>query len=159
MLKKIADKFSTTLYVQIWEKRIRVLDINSGEVFDEKPLVQIDTNKDGSKKVIAVGNQVYQNGVNPFSHPRSLLNDFYIAESLLQFIVKKLVGKKLLAASPVMIIHPMEKTEGGLTLIEERAFLEMAMGAGARQVAFYQGDKALEPQEINFQEIAAQNKL
>lgn len=37
----------------------------------------------------------------------------------------------------------MEKAEGGLTMIEIRAFREMGLGAGARDVAIYQGNNAL----------------
>jgi len=33
----------------------------------------------------------------------------------------------------------MEKTEGGLTVIEHRALRELAIGAGARDAAIYQG--------------------
>lgn len=41
MIRSFIDKFGSTLYVQIWENRIRVVDTN--ELFDEKPLLQIET--------------------------------------------------------------------------------------------------------------------
>jgi len=101
---------------------------------------------------------MFSSSVNPFSHPRSLLNDFYNAERLLQAIVKKLTGKKFISPAPAIIIHPMEKIEGGLTSIEIRAFKEMAYGAGAREVAIYQAKEALKDSEINFKDIVKQEE-
>jgi rod shape-determining protein MreB len=158
MIRSFINKFGSTLYVQIWENRIRVVDVETNEVFDEKPLLQVETRKNGAKDVTAFGNNAYLNPLNPFSHPRALLNDFFIGERLLQEIVKKLVGKKFISPAPAIIIHPMEKTEGGLTMIEIRAFREMALGAGARDVAIYQGKGTLEPSTINFKDIVKQEE-
>ncbi|WP_299795510.1 rod shape-determining protein [uncultured Shewanella sp.] len=159
MIRSFINKFGPTLYIQIWENRIRVVDVESNEVFDEKPLLQIETRKNGAKHVTAFGNNAYISPVNPFSHPRSLLRDFFIGERLLQEIVKKLVGKKFISLAPAIIVHPMEKIEGGLTMIEIRAFREMALGAGARDVAIYQGKGTLEPSTINFKEIVKQEEM
>ena len=156
MIRSFINKFGSTLYVQIWENRIRVVDVETKDVFDEKPLLQVETRKNGAKDVTAFGNKAYLNPLNPFSHPRALLNDFFIGERLLQEIVKKLVGKKFI--SPAIIIHPMEKTEGGLTMIEIRAFREMALGAGARDVAIYQGKSTLEASAINFEDMVKQEE-
>ncbi len=156
MIRSFINKFGSTLYVQIWENRIRVLDIGTNEVFDEKPLLQVETRKNGAKDVTAFGNSAYINPLNPFSHPRALLCDFFIAERLLQEIVKKLVGKKFISPAPAIIIHPMEKNEGGLTMIEIRAFREMALDAGGRDVAIYQGKVTLEASKINFKDVVKQ---
>ena len=51
MLKNILNRFGTTLYVQIWENRIKVTNLATRNVFDEKPLVAIETT-DGGKQVI-----------------------------------------------------------------------------------------------------------
>ena len=47
---------------------------------------------------------------------------------------------KFLRPSPTVIIHPMEKLEGGLTMIEDRAFRELALSAGAREAVLYLGE-------------------
>jgi rod shape-determining protein MreB len=156
MIRSFINKFGSTLYVQIWENRIRVVDINSNEFFDEKPLLQIETRSNGAKEVTAYGNNAQNKALNPFSHPRALLKDFFVAERLLQIIVKKLIGKKFITAAPEIIIHPMEKTEGGLTMIEIRAFREMGLGAGGRAVAIYQGKSTLVPAQIDFKDIVKQ---
>jgi len=154
IIRHFINRFGTTLYIQIWENRIRAVDLETNNIFDEKPLLQVETNKHGKKCVTAFGNDAYRDPINPFSHPRTLLNNFYIGERLLQEIIKKLVGKKFISPAPAVIIHPMEKKLGGLTMIEVRAFREMVLGAGARDFAIHQGKHSLEPSTINFSEIA-----
>ncbi|WP_247670717.1 hypothetical protein [Alteromonas sp. MMG017] len=51
----------------------------------------------------------------------------------------------------------MEKTEGGLTMIEKRAFKELAIGAGAIAVKIYTGS-ALSLEKINFDELEDDDK-
>ena len=124
MLTNLFKKFRTTLYVQIWEKRIKVTHIQTQKVYDQQPLVAIETNTKGKKIVAALGNAArsFESKdntivVNPFSHPRVLFSDFEIAEKLLQHIILTLSERKYFAPSPEIVIHPMEKTEGGLTMI------------------------------------------
>lgn len=158
MIRNWINKFGTTIYVQIWENRIKVTDIETNKVFDEKPLVQIETSQNGVKAVTAIGNNANFNTVNPFSHPRVLFADFFVAEQLLKLIIKQLVDNKLFSPAPVIVIHPMEKTEGGLTMIEERAFMELALGAGARGAVVHQGAE-LPVLSINFEELADKTKM
>lgn len=146
MIQKLFNSFGTTIYVQIWENRIRAIDIKTGSVFDEKPLVAIETTPKGKKLISAIGDDstsaAIKNNtviVNPFSHPRVLFSDFQVGEKLLQHVIQTLLGKKLFSPSPIVVIHPMEKIEGGLTMIEKRAFRELALCGGAREVYIYQG--------------------
>lgn len=164
MLKYFINKLGTDLYVQIWENRIKVTDIRTGKVFDEAPLLATRTEKGGRKVVVAVGDEV--NNIpsdenieitNPFSHPRALLNDFFVAEKLLQYIVRTLLGKKWISPSPRVVIHPMEKGEGGLTVIEHKAFRELALGAGARKVVLHQG-QVLSTSLFDFEKIEKENE-
>src|SRR5205085_650607 len=69
----------------------------------------------------------------PFSHKRSLVGDFTAAERLLKALVKEVQQGLVLSVS--IVIHPMERIEGGLSQIEERALRELAIGAGAARVA------------------------
>ncbi|QDO83748.1 rod shape-determining protein MreB [Shewanella psychropiezotolerans] len=145
MFQRILSYFQKTFYIQIWEKRIKVTDVDTGNCFDEKPYLAIETKSDGAKIVKAVGNSADMGNsstikvVNPFSHPRCLFSDFYVAEKVLQHVIKTLHGKAFVSASPKIIIHPMEKIEGGLTMIEKRAFRELGHGAGAMEVVIYTG--------------------
>jgi len=68
----------------------------------------------------------------PFSHERMLIGSFYEAESLLKEGIKKIYGRKVL--SPIVIMHPFERMEGGLTTVEEMALRDLGAAVGAREV-------------------------
>ncbi len=145
MLRKILNKFSPIIYVQIWENRLRVVDTKTGKEFDEKPYLLTRENGKGVKVIAAIGNNAQhatssnEESINPFSHPRFLLNNFFVAEKILQHAIYTLIGKFSLKPAPTIVIHPMEKLEGGLSHIEDRAFRELAVGAGAYEVVVYTG--------------------
>ncbi|WP_432462897.1 MULTISPECIES: rod shape-determining protein MreB [unclassified Agarivorans] len=146
MLNRILSRFASVLYVQIWENRIKVTDVLKNECFDDSPIVVIQTAENGAKTISGIGKKASQilkpneMAVNPFSHPRVLFSDFYVGEKLLQYAFNQLSNIKLLRPRPKVVVHPMEKTEGGLTMIENRAFRELAMGAGAIEVKLYTGN-------------------
>ena len=48
---------------------------------------------------------------------------------------------KRIAPGPEVIMHPMEKLEGGITDIECRVYRELALGAGAIEVHLHVGDE------------------
>ena len=143
MLKKLLS--GDTWYIQIRENRITAVEIDSGARFDEPPLVAIQTLSKGPKTIVEVGDAAKACSgpdveiVNPFSHPRTLLADFTVAEKLLQSIFRKLHQSRIFQPSPRVVMHPLEKTDGGLTVVERRAFRELAAGAGAREVVVYEG--------------------
>jgi len=158
MIRNIINKFGTVLYVQIWENRIKVIDIETSLVFDEKPYLELSEINNGKRNVIAFGNKANKDSLNPFSHPRVLFSDFEVAERLLQLIIKKLLGENLFfKPAPAIIIHPMEKLEGGVTMIEVRAFKELAYGAGARDAFVYHG-QVLEASTINYNKLAKSHR-
>ena len=164
MIKDLIRKLDSVLYVQIWENRIKVTDVHTGEFYDETPLLAIEKNKKGQKIVSAVGNDVKTISVssnieviNPFSHPRGLINDLLVAEKILQHIFLVLYGKKFIPPSPRVVVHPMEKNEGGITMIEAKAFTEMALGAGAREAVLHQGT-VLSTSSFDFDKIKKDNE-
>jgi rod shape-determining protein MreB and related proteins len=145
MFNKLVSKYSNILYVQIWESKLKITEAHSGRIVDEAPLVAVRTENDGKMIIEAVGNMAKLvagpniSVVNPFSHPRMLLSDFTIGEKLLVYCFKKMSKGTLLALRPVVVIHPMEKIEGGLTEIERRAFQELATAADARETFVHEG--------------------
>lgn len=148
ILSFIRKLFSGTLYVQIWEHRIKITHIESRRVYDEKPWIAID-NQGKKKQIIkAIGNEAYgmqgRHGIeasNPFSHPRLLVKNFLKAEKILQHAVRTVLNVKVFIPSPIIVIHPREKLEGGLTDIECRLFRELCLGAGARAVQLHVGEE------------------
>ena len=161
MLRQILNKFGTTVYLQIWENRLKLSNTRTGVVFDEKPLVAIESGSKGRLSILAVGSSAAAAiGANieiikPFSHPRVLLADFKVGEKLLQYALREILGNNTLTPTPRLVVHPMEKTEGGLTMIEVRAFKELALGAGATDAVVYQG-RVLSTQEIDFESLKEQ---
>lgn len=158
MFSNVIKRFSPVLYVQIWEERLKVTDVVTKASFDDSPIVVIQTNEKGKKIISGIGKTAAQTvtenevAVNPFSHPRALLADFYVAEKLLQHAVSSLSRIPHIRPRPKVIVHPMEKTEGGLTAIEKRAYQELAIGAGAIESKIHLG-APLVLSEFQFDEL------
>lgn len=158
MFEWIRNKFAPIFYVQIWETKLKVTDISSKQVFEDLPLMAIQTSKKGEKKIAAIGKDALNlktadtTTVNPFSHPRVLFSDFYVGEKILQHAFSKFAKRKHLRVRPKTVIHPMEKTEGGLTMIEIRALRELAFGAGSIETKVYTGSP-LSITQFNFNDI------
>jgi hypothetical protein len=79
--------------------------------------------------------------MDPFSTERLLIGNFTVAEALLRSLIRQLVPKqkRFWSLPPLVVIHPMEKCEGGLCQIEERILMELALGSGARKVKLHVG--------------------
>jgi rod shape-determining protein MreB and related proteins len=102
----------TVLYVQVRPDRFIVRRVGGGQAVDRM-------------------------APQPFSHPRALLGSFSNAEPFLKSLVAEAKGGFVLKLE--ILIHPLEKVEGGLTEIEERAFEELGRGAGASKVKVWSG--------------------
>jgi hypothetical protein len=75
----------------------------------------------------------------PFTTTRLLVGQFGEAQSLLRTAVQEIDKVGFLKIRPVMVMHPLEMVEGGLSEIEERVYHELAIGAGARSAFVYVG--------------------
>ena len=146
MFKFMQGCFSNDLYIQVWESRLKISRLNSNESFDEEPLMALKKNAKGEHIVVAIGAGVKglaatetDKIVNPFKHPRLLVNDFQVAEKIMQHGIRELHKNKWLSPSPRVIFHPMEKLDGGVTSVEERVYRELCLGAGAREVLLHIG--------------------
>lgn len=132
------------LYIQIWENRLKVVNVQSLQQFDEVALIGVKHAKKGLQ-LDSIGYQARKSikadveVSNPFDHPRSLLNNFYLSAMLIQQAMKQVYKTGRFKPLPQIIMHPMEKLEGGLTGIEERAFQELAFQVGGRDVVVYSG--------------------
>ena len=108
--------FGDTIYVKMMRDKFRIKNIDRGE---ESEVNAIDT----------------------FSHPRSIIGDFAIAEKTLHEGLSKVLGSFLLRRPIAMVIHPIEVIEGGLTQVEDRALRELAAGANSRKIVVWQGEE------------------
>jgi hypothetical protein len=75
-----------------------------------------------------------------FRSPRTLIGHFTSAETEFREGFRK-VRRGLIG--PWVLMHPMERIEGGLTQVEARALIELAAGSGARRVGVWEGKPLL----------------
>lgn len=146
MKQWFARHIDTTLYIQLWAHQLRLVNVVSGAEFNEAPFIALEQNRSGRPRVKAIGNDAQAlintaglEVVNPFAHPRMLIANFAKAEKVLAYAVKHICRGRLFTVSPRVVCQPMEKLEGGITDVEARAFRELCLGAGAREVVLYQG--------------------
>lgn len=138
-------RFRNTLYVRIQAEQIAILHVESERELIESPALAIETTGK-QPKIVAVGQAALalagREGLsicNGFRHPRTLLADFNCAEQTLKHLVKQALPKSLFLVSPIIVLHPQAKLEGGLTPIETRAFAELGTSVGGRQVYVWVG--------------------
>lgn len=145
MISKFLNAARRIVYIRIASNRI-IMQSNDGLHWEAHPEVGISSK--GKDEVIAVikdGEAFYQDSmtvsrwVNPFAHPRTIFADFTVGEKLVQHGIRSMIGGFASASPALGIIHPLEKTEGGLTEIERRALKEMGLGAGFRECRVYTG--------------------
>jgi rod shape-determining protein MreB len=145
VFKALQSLFSYDAVLELAEHRISLRKFETHEVLEYEPLLALATER-GQQVIKAVGapaRSFASEGVeivNPFAHPRVLVANFQLAEKLLLWGVKELSNSRIRPA-PRLIIHPLEKLEGGLTDIELRVFRELALGCGARAVKIHVGER------------------
>lgn len=147
---------SKDLLIELSEAKITINAFGDKASIEYEPLLALVT-EHNQTMIKAIGhdaNTLDCEGiriVNPFSHPRMFVASFALAEKLLQYGISQLHSSGFRAA-PRVILHQLEKTEGGLTDIEDRVLRELVMGAGAREVVIYLGPR-INPQFEHYDDI------
>lgn len=126
------------LYVRIRADRLHVRDVWNGKEYVDEPVIAIS---DTGGEIIAVGRAARDVArtrpdtrlVNGFDHPRTIIGDYTVAEKTLKHAVRELYRGRWFAPAPIIVMHPLEKLEGGLTQVERRALLELAQSIGGRR--------------------------
>lgn len=146
MIKKLLSIWSNDLLIELSESLLVVKVFGSTEKFELEPFIAIKSG--GKHKVIlAVGKDAKELSshevevTNPFSHSRLLVADFTKAEKVLQYVVQQTGKSKWLSPAPRIVMHQLEKNEGGLTDIELKVLRELALGTGAREVKIHEGSR------------------
>lgn len=138
--------FKNTIYIKFSSKVISVRYVEKQRTIEEQPVIAIKNSKK-RKVVVAVGRDSKKAFLedpvnitihNAFKHPRTFLWNFEIAESTLRHFVCKAVQRKILV-TPVVIFHPTENIEGGVTQIERRGLQELGASIGARETFIWTG--------------------
>ena len=134
-----------TLYLRLSARQLAICHVQSGAQFADEPVVALS--KQGRpSQIVAIGHDAVALGdslqwllVNPFSHPRTLLADFALAEKVLAYFIARVRPRRWWPQPFTLILHPLEKLDGGLTQIELRAFHELGKGCGASHVRIWTG--------------------
>ncbi|WP_240433869.1 rod shape-determining protein [Shewanella japonica] len=145
MFTFIRSLFSHDLLFELSENKLSIKAFSSDLSYEDEPYIAIESTKKG-EVIKAIGKEAKSLSgsnikvLNPFKHNRSFVADFMCAEKILQHGMYTLHKSKI-KPSPRVVVHQLEKTDGGLTDIEERVLRELALGAGAREVVIYLGSK------------------
>ncbi|RXJ71966.1 hypothetical protein CS022_18365 [Veronia nyctiphanis] len=151
-------RVSKVVYVQLWEERLKVIHCGNGKTFDEKPLLALRHQPKGGRIIAQIGNEAAAFSgddielLNPFSHPRTLISDMYSADLVIRHGFSKLRSFRYFVSPYVVVVHPMEKREGGVTKVEKAALETLFKESGAREVLVYEGE-ALDPENIDYSHL------
>ena len=144
MHKFLQGLFSYDLLIELRESLITVKTFSDNKVVEVIPAVATDksTGKSivreiGEKALSFVGPNTEV--IKPFTHSRSFVADFESAEKIIQHAIRKIHDGTSFKPAPRVVMHQLEKNEGGLTGIEIRVLYELALGAGARDALVYSG--------------------
>lgn len=108
MLQEKQREFPKAIWVQIYRNHMQIL------------------NSQGHPQHTIVATEKYD-------HPRSILNQFHIAETALSQLLS-MQKQPWYDKNPLLLLQVSEPYEGGLTFVEQRALLELGYNAGARQI-------------------------
>jgi len=157
----IKSLFSHDLLVELSENKITMHEFSTGQFIEIEPWIALEGAK-GKEKIKAIGREAKSLSgpsiqvMNPFSHTRSFIGNFLLAEKILQHGAFMINGSKIRVA-PRVIMHQLEKTEGGFSDIEERVLRELANGMGAREVTIHIGTK-INVRAQSYDDIKAKGK-
>ena len=82
-----------------------------------------------------------------YSNQRLAIANFYVAEYAIKQALDEVCPRSFFRTRPVVVIHQMFKSEGGLCEIEERILREISFGAGCKNVFVWQGSP-LSPKQL-----------
>lgn len=157
--------FHNTIYIRFSAKNIFIRFVEKNRILQDQPIIAIEPDKKG-KKVVAVGKEVSKvqqknhPGIsvhNAFEHPRTFVWEFELAEATLRYYIYKIVQRKILIF-PTIILHPIEKTEGGITQIERRGLFELGSSIGGKEVYIWTG-RNLSDLELTDRDFLKKNSI
>ena len=124
---------STDMGIDLGTATVLVHIKGKGVVLQEPSVVAIDKTRN---KVLAVGEEARQMigrtpgnivAIRPLRN--GVISDYDVTEKMLQYFIKKGLGKARVAAPKVMVCIPSQATE-----VEKRAVMDAARNSGARSV-------------------------
>jgi rod shape-determining protein MreB and related proteins len=147
-------KFSEIVYIRIKPIWLSVVSISTSKRYEDIP--QLAINKEC--RVIAIGRDaetVYMSDqsaiqlLNGFTHPRVVISDYQIAEMTLKLFLEKINSPKRWLSHRILIMHPLDRLEGGFTRIEAKALQDIGERIGAYKVYVWAGRDLSEEEMVN----------
>ncbi len=134
-LSKLLDRLTTKLYIEVCERYIKVINLKRGFTFVCKPLIAVDANAKDNAYILAIGDKAstYPHAINPFAHPRVIVDNYKMAEVLMRYAFEQATRNRALFA-PIAIIKSLREMDTPLSDIEKVALCELCSRAGAREV-------------------------
>ena len=142
--RKLFASTDQIVYIRFTRDKISFYYHPSGLRYEDEPIVAVK--KKGKKEIIsAVGKEVFDLAeedtsvvYTPFKPFEMEPENFNLAEKVVRHLMQKGADFKGALISPRVIIHP-NKTY--VSEMEEDAYRELALSAGAREVVVYVGDE------------------
>jgi len=134
MFAKMLNKITLKLYIELSDTSIKVTNLRTGNSYEDKPLIVVEHDKKGREEIVAIGKNasIYPNAINPFSHPRVIIDNFKIAGLILRHAFEEATQKKAFFA-PIAIVNVTKHFDTPLSEIEKIALCELCQEAGARE--------------------------
>jgi rod shape-determining protein MreB len=139
--------FNHTVYIKISSSKLFARYVEKNRFIEERPLLAIKKGKNGKNRVVGFGKDATIAKSkdhktitvhNAFSHPRTFVSNFEVAEATLRQLIYLVVQRRFIVR-PIVILHPLEKLEGGITQIEFRGLMELGESIGCRKVYIWTG--------------------
>ncbi len=136
MFSKLKKLFSFNIAIDLGTANTLVYVKDKGIVLNEPSVVTMTTDRNGKKKVLAVGEEAKKmlgrtpgniQAIRPLRD--GVIADFEVAEEMIKHFITKVKQGPVLIAPMIVICVP-----SGATQVERRAIQESAEVAGARQV-------------------------
>ncbi len=136
MFNAIFGAFSSDLAIDLGTANTLIYVKGRGIVANEPSVVAVQTGRNFSRKVVAVGQEAKNmfgrtpegiTAVRPMKE--GVIADFEVTEEMLRYFIRKVHNRKALIRPRVIVCVPY-----GITEVEKRAVKESAESAGAREV-------------------------
>ena len=146
-IKNFFKEQNVIIYIRFGKEKIYLVKYPSGLVYDDLAMIAVNRQNKKKTNVSAVGRAVLElppSDPSVVSTPFSPFNldpeNFVLAEKVVLYLLQKVMHRTALI-SPRVIIHP---NKSYVSEMEEVAYRELALSAGAREVTVYVGER-LEP--------------
>jgi len=151
--------FNSTVYIKFSASTLFARYVEKNRIIEEKPLLAVKKGKNGKNRVVGFGKDASiakskdpENITvhNAFSHPRTFVSNFEVAEAALRHLIYMVIRRRIIVR-PIVVLHPLEKLEGGITQIEYRGLMELGESIGGRKVYIWTGPTLADNDLLNKQ--------